>query len=73
MGVFKAALFGGRTKYPRIDQAREDVVQIIHKKMPGGNGAAYLIKAKFVINVLQEEIAAVETVGFYKNLFKGLE
>lgn len=32
--------------------------------MPGRNGPAYLIKTKFIINSLQEEIAAVEAALF---------
>ena len=60
-GFVETAPFGGRIENSCIDQTGEDLIQIILKKVPSGDCAAYFVQAKFVINVLKKKISSIES------------
>ncbi len=59
-GVLIGAELGCRVEDPCVDQPGKDGVEVVAEAMPGADHGTDPVQAEFVIDLLEEEVAAVE-------------
>ena len=61
VGIFVCTFFGCRIKNPCVNKTGKDGIQVVFKAMLFGNSLADPVKPQFIVNILKEEISAIET------------